>query len=87
MNNLLNKDISEELGINHLEPEKQQKLLEKVGELMFQNVIIRIFEILKEEDKNQLEILLERNNTDEIMEFMEVKVPNLDKIEIGRAHV
>lgn len=72
----------QDLGINDLTDDKKTSLLLDIGRIIQQNVIIRVLDELKEEDKNEFEKLLESKANDQqaILSFLQSKIPNLDAI-------
>lgn len=71
------------LGLDPLTmaPEEQQALLERVGTLIYQAVLIRVMEVLSDEDVEEFEKLLDTGaDQDKIFSFLRIKVMNLDDI-------
>lgn len=81
MFNQINKNIVVTLGINTLPVEKQKEAMERLGSVVYQEVMLRALDILTEEDKNELEKQIEKDPNPEIMfEFLSQKIPNLEEI-------
>ncbi len=81
MFNTINKNIIEILGINALPVEQQKEAMEKLGAIVYQEVMLRVLDIMSEEDKDAFEKLIEVNPDPEAMfTFLAEKVPNIDQI-------
>jgi len=77
----INNNIIVTLGINTLPIEQQKEAMEKLGAIVYQEVMLRVLDILSEEEKNQFEKIIEVDPDPEIMfTFLGEKVPNLDQI-------
>lgn len=82
----INKSIVEILGISSLPEEKQKDALEKLGAIVYQEVMLRVLDIMTETDKDEFERLIEKDPSPETMfTFLAQKVPNLDEIVIEEA--
>ncbi len=80
MANILNQNIISELGIDSLEPDKQMDILGKIGQIIFQAVLIRVLALLGEEEQEKLNDIMEQNDVDALLAFLQATVPNLDEI-------
>lgn len=81
MFNKINKNIVTTLGINTLPVEKQKEAMERLGAIVYQEVMLRVLDILTEEDKNEFEKLIEKDpNPEKMFEFLSNKITNLEEI-------
>jgi len=81
MFNQINKNIVLTLGINALPVEKQKEAMERLGSIVYQEVMLRVLDILTEEEKEAFEKLIEKDNDPETMfGFLSDKIPNLNEI-------
>ncbi len=82
MDDILKQNIFKTLGLDRLPLAKQEEALLGISKIIFQAVLIRVFEELNEEDKDELEALLVRKPDDEtaMLAFFRGKLPNLDDI-------
>lgn len=81
MFNDINKNIVVTLGINTLPVEKQKEAMERLGAIVYQEVMLRVLDILSEEDKDEFEKIIEKNpDPENLFEYLINKVPNLDQI-------
>lgn len=81
MFNEINKNIIVTLGINKLPVEKQKEAMERLGSIVYQEVILRVLDILNEEDKDMFEKMVEKDPNPEILfEFLSNKIINFAEI-------
>lgn len=81
MQNKINENIIKTLGIDSLPVEKQKEAMERLGAIVYQEVMLRVLEILSEEDKDEFEKLIEKNPDPEIMfSFLGDRISNLEEI-------
>lgn len=79
----LRATIIEIFDIDKLAPEEQEKMITKIGGLVFQAVLMRILPTMSEEDQSQYEALIDNKaGADELLEFLMNKVPNFMDIVI-----
>ena len=77
----INNNIIKILGIDALPEAEQKEAMEKLGALVYQEVMLRVLDIMSEEDKDAFEKLIEKNPDPEIMfAYLSEKVPNIDTI-------
>jgi hypothetical protein len=82
MQPILTQNIVKELGLDNLPEDKQVEILEKIGQIIFQSVLIRVLTVMNEEDKDEFDKLLSEkaNDSDAVLQFLQAKVPELDEI-------
>ncbi len=81
MFNKINENVIKTLGIDSLPPEKQREAIERLGAIVYQEVMLRVLDILSEEDKDAFEKLIDENPDPEAMfGFLVEKIPNIDQI-------
>ncbi len=86
MFNEINKNIVITLGINSLPVEQQKEAMERLGSIVYQEVMIKSIELLEESDKDEFEKLIEKDpNPNTMFEFLSKKIPNLNEIVIEEA--
>jgi hypothetical protein len=77
----INNNIITILGIDKLPVEQQKETMEKLGAIVYQEVMLRALDIMTEEDKDEFEALIEKNPDPEAMfVFLSEKVPTIDTI-------
>jgi hypothetical protein len=55
MDKEFNKKIAEDFGLSKLDAEEQEKMIEKIGNLLFESVIERAVDIMDEETMNDFD--------------------------------
>ena len=85
MNDAFNQDIIKYIGLEHLDEAKQEETLLRIGKVIYQAVMLRVMDVLTEEEQKGFEEVLDKVGADEskqaeIMEFLKAKIPNLDDI-------
>lgn len=82
LNTAIKTNLVRELNLENLSPEKQEEIFEKIGKIIFQKIILKITEILPEENLNDFQKLLE-NEAEEnknLFLFLQEKIPNFEEI-------
>lgn len=82
MESILKQNIINDLGIGALPQEQQEEALARIGNIIFQGVLLRVMALMSDGDKIEFEKLLtEKNNKPEIiLEFLRLKIANLDEV-------
>lgn len=79
--NSIQKKITKVLEIDNLPPEELQEMIMRIGTVIYQNVLMRVMETMKEKDQDEFEKLLDKNaNPEEIFSFLKEKVKNFEEI-------
>ena len=77
----VNQNIIQILGIDKLPIEQQKDAMERLGGIVYQEVMLRVLDIMSEPDKDEFEKLIEKNPNPEVMfAYLATKVPDIDKI-------
>lgn len=67
--------------LESLSEEKQNEMIESIGSLIFQGVLLRVAPQMSEDQQNKLEAMLESQATpDELMGFMSAEIPDFEAI-------
>lgn len=82
MATILQENIIKNLGLDSLPEKEQEEVLQRIGRIIFQTVLIRVMEYLDEAAKDEFEKILTEKPNDEaaILGFLQAKIPNLDEI-------
>jgi pheromone shutdown protein TraB len=82
MNNTLSKDIIKEWGLGTLPNDKQLEMVERIGRIIYQAVLVRSLDILSEKDQNEFDDLLDQDTTtpDDVLAFLQRKIPTFEQI-------
>jgi len=79
--NSIQKNINNALELDNLPAEEQQEIMLRIGTLIYQNILIRVMEIITDEDQDEFEKLLDSNKKpEEIFSFLKNKVQDFEKI-------
>ena len=70
-----NENLIKLLGIESLPAENKVKLLEQVGELVEKRLILRVMEVLDEQKREAFISLLENNEQDQTIKFINSNIP------------
>lgn len=85
--NPIKKDLFELFELDKLPPEDGAKMLERLANLVFQAVLVRVLPMLSKEETTEYERIISSNEGgDALMLFLSEKVPEFNKIvteEIG----
>ena len=76
----LRKDLIAELGLQALADDKKEEMVLRIGELIQQNVVLRIISEMPESDKDEFEKVLAEDNSEKTTEFLQAKFPNLNQV-------
>lgn len=81
MFNKINNNIIKILGIDTLPVEQQKDMMEKLGAIVYQEVMLRALDLMTEEDKDAFEKVISENGDPEAMfSFLAEKIPNIEAI-------
>jgi len=79
--NPIQNNIKNVLDLGSLPPEEQEEIILRIGGIIYQNVLIRIMELMGEKDQDEFEELLDRNAApEEIFSFLKSRVKDFEKI-------
>ena len=79
--NPIQQNITNVLELDKLSPEEKQETIVRVGALIYQNVLMRVMEMITEADQDEFEKLLDNNaKPEEIFMFLKNKVADFEKI-------
>lgn len=73
-------DLIKELGIDRAPLEIQEKIAERMTDIVLRKSILKALEGLSEEEVKNINTGLNSGNTEETIKMLDEKVPNFDKI-------
>ncbi len=77
----LQKQIIDALGISALPEEKREEVLMRVGSIIFQEVMARVFDVLSDTEKGELEKLFDDNASfEDVFGYIRSHVSTFDAI-------
>lgn len=69
------------LGIQDLDAEKQQQILERTGAVIYQSIVTRAMEEMTDEQADEFEKMLEGEATPEsVLAFFQANIPGFDQM-------
>lgn len=82
MNNLLSKDVIKEWGLQSLPSEKQEEMVERIGRIMYQAILVKALDILSEKEQDEFDKLLDKDETtpQDVLVFLEKKIPTFQDL-------
>ncbi len=84
MNNILSKDIIEDWGLGSLPPDKQADVVDRMGKMIYQAILVRALDILSEKEQEEFDSILDNDNStpQDVLSFLKSKIPTFDQIVI-----
>lgn len=84
MNNILSKDIIEDWGLGSLPPDKQADVVDRMGKMIYQAVLVRALDILSEKEQEEFDVILDKDSStpQEVLAFLKSKIPTFDQLVI-----
>lgn len=82
MNNILSKDIIKEWGLQSLSEIKQVEMVERIGKIIYQAILVRALDILSDKEQTEFDELLDLDTTtpEEVLKFLASKIPTFDQL-------
>jgi len=80
MNNILSKDMVVEWGLSNLPEIKQVEMVDRIGRLLYQAILVRSLDILSEKEQTEFDLLLDENTTtpQDVLKFLADKIPTFE---------
>ncbi|MEI7810490.1 MAG: DUF5663 domain-containing protein [bacterium] len=79
--NPIKKQVEDVLNLEGLTEEEKENRITDAGALIYQDVLMRVMEIMSEGDQDEFEKLLDNNaQPTQIFDFLNSKVPNFEGI-------
>lgn len=82
MNNILSKDVIQEWNLGTLPQAKQIELVERIGRILYQAILVKSLDILSEKEQTEFDLLLDEDTTtpDDVLAFLQKKIPTFEKL-------
>ena len=76
------KAIVAEWGLESFPPEQQMEMVDKIGDLVYQAILLKAVDMLEEKDEAEFDALVEAPGTDapKVLEFFAKKIPDFDTL-------
>lgn len=84
MNNILSKDIIEDWGLGSLPPDKQADVVDRMGKMIYQAILVRALDILSEKEQEEFDLILDNDSStpQDVLTFLQSKIPTFDQLVI-----
>jgi hypothetical protein len=69
-------NLIKELGLKQLSEKEQKELLEKMGKVVYERILIKVIKKLTDEEASKLTELLKEKKIEEFGKYLDEKVPN-----------
>ncbi|MDQ5948985.1 MAG: hypothetical protein QG589_110 [Patescibacteria group bacterium] len=75
--NILPKEIITEWGLQSLPEQKQIEIVDRIGHMLYQAVLVRSLDILSDEEQEEFDVLLDNDGTtpQDVLVFLHSKIP------------
>jgi hypothetical protein len=82
MHNILSKDMVAEWGLQNLPEIKQVEMVDRIGRLLYQAILVRSLDILSEKEQTEFDLLLDKDATtpQEVLQFLSGKIPTFEEM-------
>ncbi|MEK7200520.1 MAG: DUF5663 domain-containing protein [Patescibacteria group bacterium] len=82
MNNEFNKKIVEDFGLGNMDSREQEKMIEKIGNMLFESVVERAVDVMDEEMMNDFDEVVGTAGSDyqKVISFLKSRVPGFNEI-------
>lgn len=82
MNNILSKDIIKEWGLEALPETKQVEMVDRIGRIMYQAILVKSLDILSEKEQTEFDALLDLDTTtpQDVLAFLQTKIPTFEQL-------
>lgn len=80
--NSLSKEIIKEWGLSHLSQEEQVDMVDRIGRLIYQALLVRSLDILSDDEQDELDKILDKDEStpEDTLRFLEEKIPTFELI-------
>jgi hypothetical protein len=82
MTPVLSKEIIEEWNLESLPEGKRFAIVDKIGRIMYQAILVKSLDILSDKEQDGLDELLDKNSTtpQQVLAFLRSKIPTFDQL-------
>jgi hypothetical protein len=79
---ILSKEITKEWELSKLPESKREEMVNRIGRILYQAVLVRTLDILSEDEQNELDEIMNKNSTTpkDIFIFLKKKIPTFDEL-------
>lgn len=85
MNDILSKDVVKEWGLESMPVDKQADMVDRIGKMIYQAVLVRSLDILSEKEQTEFDLLLDEDTTtpQDVLAFLQSKIPTFEQLVMG----
>ena len=82
MDENLKKRIASDFGLSNMDGEEQERMIEKIGNLLFESVVERAVDVMDETTMNDFDEAINNAGSDyqKVIYFLKDRVPNFNKV-------
>ncbi len=82
MDENLKKKIAQDFGLSSMDSEEQERMIEKIGNLLFESVVERAVDAMDENTMNDFDQTINNAGSDyqKIVNFLKTRVTDFDKV-------
>ncbi len=79
------KKIAEDFGLGNMDSREQERMIEKIGNLLFESVVERAVDVMDESVMNEFDDVISNagNDYQKVISFLKSRVPGFDEIVSG----
>jgi hypothetical protein len=80
--NQLSQDVIHEWGLGELDAAKQVEMVDRIGRLMYQAILVRALDILSDKEQTEFDLLLDEDTTtpNDVLAFLAAKIPTFEQL-------
>jgi hypothetical protein len=80
--NQLSQDVIREWGLGELDAAKQLEMVDRIGRLMYQAILVRALDILSDKEQTEFDLLLDEDTTtpNDVLAFLASKIPTFEQL-------
>ncbi len=80
--NIVSKEIIQEWGLGNLSEIKQVEMVERIGLLIYQAVLVQSLDILSDAEQTELDTLMgeDSTTTEDVLAFLNSKIPTFKEL-------
>lgn len=78
----LSKDVIKEWGLESLPEEKRVDIVDRIGKMLYQAILVRSLDILSEKEQTEFDLLLDEDTTtpENVLGFLQSKIPTFEQL-------
>ncbi len=86
--NIVPKEILEEWGLSSLDEQKQIEIIDRIGRMLYQALLVRSLDILSDKEQTEFDLLLDEDGTtpEHVLAFLNSKIPTFEQLVIEERH-